>query len=66
MMNRLKQKWVVDECPDANGNWTIRVTDGTRNGNIEMDPIATVYGLALAERIVHTHNQERDNEELSA
>ena len=25
MVNRMDHKWVVDECPDAYGNWTIRI-----------------------------------------
>lgn len=63
MMNRLEQKWAVDECPDANGNWTIRIADGTPNGNTDENPIATVYGLALAERIVYLHNQAHERRE---
>lgn len=38
--------WTVDECEDANGNLTIRPSDGSRNGNTERQPIATVYGSA--------------------
>lgn len=37
-------KWTIDECPDANGNTTIRTYDGTPNGDTEAEPIATVYG----------------------
>lgn len=55
--NRLKREWVVDECPDAHGNWTIRCADGTPNGDTEEDVVATVYGLALAETIVAEHNK---------
>lgn len=56
IINRVEQKWVVDECPDASGNWTIRVDDGTPNGNTDAGVVATVYGLALAEHIVAAHN----------
>lgn len=35
--------WTVDECPDAFGYWTIRPADGTVNGDIHEEPIATVY-----------------------
>lgn len=38
--------WTVDECEDANGNLTIRPSNGSRNGNTERQPIATVYGSA--------------------
>lgn len=55
-MNRIKKKWIVDECPDAHGNWTIRIDNGTPNGDTEADVVATVYGLALAETIVAEHN----------
>lgn len=48
--------WVVDECQDANGFWTIRLADGTENGNTDAQPIATVFDLAIAEHIVATHN----------
>ncbi len=51
-MNRIKKKWIVDECPDAHGNWTIRID----NGDTEAAIVATVYGLALAETIVAEHN----------
>lgn len=57
IINRVEQKWVVDECADANGNWTIRIDNGTPNGDTELEVVATVYGLALAEHIVETHNR---------
>lgn len=63
VINRSSHKWIVDECPAADGNWTIRVADGTPNGNVEVEPVATVYGLALAERIVYLHNQAYDSGE---
>jgi len=55
-MESVMTRWTVDECPDARGFWTIRRADGTPNGNTEAPPIATVYGLALAETIVADHN----------
>ena len=55
-LNRIKKKWIVDECPDAHGNWTIRIDNGTPNGDTEADVVATVYGQALAETIVAEHN----------
>ncbi len=58
-MNRLNEKWIVDPACDAYGNWTIRVDDGTAHGNTEEEPVATVYGLALAQHIVATHNKVR-------
>lgn len=57
IINRVMQKWVVDECADANGNWTIRIDNGTLNGDTGARVVATVYGLALAEHIVETHNK---------
>ena len=50
------QKWVVDDCPDANGFHTIRIADGTVHGNTEEEPIATVYDEAMAQYIVAHHN----------
>lgn len=44
--------WTVDECPDAQGHWTIRVADGSANGDTDAEPIATVYAEASAARIV--------------
>jgi hypothetical protein len=35
-------KWTVDECPDANGNFTIRPSDDTPNGNTVDNPIAGI------------------------
>ena len=34
---------VVDPCPDALGFSTIRVADGSKHGDTEQDPVATVY-----------------------
>ena len=42
--------WVVDECPDASGNLTIREDDGTPNGDTETC-IATAYESANARLI---------------
>ena len=35
--------WTVDDCPDGEGYDTIRLADGTANGNTEAQPIATAY-----------------------
>ncbi len=59
-INRIKQKWVVDNNPDANGNWTIRA----ENAAPYSEPVATVYGLALAQTIVSDHNFVISKEEL--
>jgi hypothetical protein len=48
--------WIVDECEDAYGNDTIRKADGSPNGGIEGDPIATVYDPGAADLIVHMQN----------
>lgn len=53
----LKMKWVVDECQDANGYWTIRISDGTANGDMDKEPIATVYSEKVAKSIVDEHNK---------
>ncbi len=58
------RKWIVDAIPDANGSWTIRFTDENVkhdvNGDTDEQPIATVYELAYAERIVKEHNEFLD------
>lgn len=36
-------KWWVDECPDASGFHTIRLADGSPNGDTSLQPVATVY-----------------------
>lgn len=51
--------WIVDECPDADGNFTIRIADGSPNGNTDEQPIATVYLLEIAETIVAEHNKSQ-------
>ena len=43
--------WKIDECPDANGNWTLREADGTEHGNTETC-IATVYGGILEQELI--------------
>jgi len=47
---------VVDECPDAYGHATIRWADGTENGDLERQPIATVYDWDDAQAIVDAWN----------
>jgi hypothetical protein len=54
----------VDECVDANGHWTIRPADGTPNGDIDAQPIATFYVLEHAERYVRLHNIWVDSSHL--
>lgn len=50
------QKWVVDPIPDANGNWTVRIADGSPNGNTEENPVATFYDEKSAGWVVAQHN----------
>lgn len=50
------RKLIVDDCPDADGHHTIRFDDGTIHGNTEEEPIATVYDLSIAKKIVEAHN----------
>jgi hypothetical protein len=33
VMSKKHKKWTVDECVDANGFYTIRIADGTGNGD---------------------------------
>jgi hypothetical protein len=47
---------VVDECPDTNGHLTIRWADGSDNGDLERQPIATVYDMDDAQAIVDAWN----------
>ena len=54
----LYQLWQADECYDAYGNYTIRLYDGSRNGNTSKEIIATVYDKAIAESIVRLHNMK--------
>lgn len=51
--------WIVDNCPDAQGFWTIRLDDATLNGNTDSQPVATVFDRNIAELIVETHNETR-------
>lgn len=44
-------RWKIDECPDANGNWTLREADGTKHGNTETC-IATVYGGIMEQELI--------------
>lgn len=42
-MNAKHTSWVLDECRDANGFYTVRIADGSPNGDTGACPIATVY-----------------------
>ena len=44
-------RWKIDECPDANGNWTLREADGTEHGDTETC-IATVYGGVMEQELI--------------
>lgn len=44
-------KFVVDDCPDANGNYTIRFDDGSVHGDTNRNPIATVYSKEFADML---------------
>ena len=44
-------RWKIDECPDANGSWTLREADGTEHGNTETC-IATVYGGIMEQELI--------------
>ena len=55
-MEATPRPWIVDECADYRGFETIRVADGTPNGNTGMQPIATVYNEANAALIVKAVN----------
>lgn len=48
--------WTIDECRDANGHCTIRLADGSANGNTAVQPIATVFDEKTAIQIVMAHN----------
>ena len=48
--------WVADPIDDANGFTTIRIADGSLNGNTEEQPIATVYDEENATFIVRAVN----------
>ncbi len=45
------EQWMVDEALDAHGFATIRRDNGTVNGDIEAQPIATVYDVSHAKLI---------------
>lgn len=47
----------IDECQDCNGFFTIREDDNSHNGNIDSEPIATVYTLENAETIIRLLNK---------
>ena len=44
-------RWKIDECQDANGNWTLREADGTEHGDTETC-IATVYGGVMEQELI--------------
>ena len=46
-------RWKIDECPDAEGNWTLREDDGTGHGNTETC-IATVYGGVQEQNLIES------------
>ena len=50
------KKLKLDECHDSNGHYTIRVDDGTPNGDTSIQPIATVYDLDVAKLMVRRFN----------
>ena len=47
---------IVDECLDADGNHTVRWADGSDNGDIDRQPVATVYDHDDAQGIVDAWN----------
>jgi hypothetical protein len=49
-------KWIVDKDCDDYGNYTIRIDNGTINGDLSIKPIATVYNYINAMLIVESHN----------
>lgn len=46
------QRLIADECLDAHGDTTVRLDDGTPNGNLDAGPIATVYSTNHVSMIV--------------
>jgi len=44
----MKASWIADECCAFSGHVTIRMADGTPNGDTDRQPIATVYDAADA------------------
>ena len=55
-MNDKPELIIVDPCPDANGNATIRWADGSENGDTERQCVATVYNEDDAQGIVDAWN----------
>jgi len=49
--------WIVDPISDANGFHSIRIDDGTENGDTDAQPVATVYKEEDAQKIVNSHNK---------
>jgi len=50
-------RWCVDECPDANGYWTIRPATAVGRPITDKQPIATVYSEDFARQVVMEHNE---------
>lgn len=50
------RRFTVDECPDAYGFATVRVFDGTPNGDTDQAPVATFYNREDAELFVGAVN----------
>lgn len=46
-------RWKIDECPDANGYWTLREDDGTEHGDTETC-IATIYGGEIEQGLIES------------
>ena len=47
-MSKHTERWTADPITDAQGNITIRPYDGSPEGDIDAQPIATVYDTASA------------------
>lgn len=45
------RKWIVDPIPSAEGFHTIRVDDGSEHGDLDAEPIATVYDHSHAFKV---------------
>jgi type VI protein secretion system component VasF len=58
--------WTADECVDARGFTTIRPSDGSANGDTDVEPIATVYREADAPLIAAAPDLLASLQELHA
>ena len=58
--------WVVDECLDARGFNTVRVADGTVNGDLGIEPIATVLRYDHADLIAAAPETAAERDRLRA